>query len=458
MNKEYYGVRRVGDHEEAYIAHIGREKGWKMPNAKYIARLITSNGTYKYIYNQAQLAAAKGGRAMSRVRRTAQNAAGELRKRSGAFRQVDNALGMSRSGAQVKKARATRAKVYGTQNGLQKALKNAGSAVSKAAGRAGKALSDASGLTAKKELNKAARTSERVNKGISRSRRGEYDFYDPSDPLEKRRNSTKKRYQDKVVKARDKYNKTLLGRAESAGRSIGEIAEQVGNNARNRLKGVGNAAGKALDVGLWPASRKSIAKAASNARKATGKALRKTSVGKKIDNQLGISATAQNKKKNAAFKKKALSQSKDYSNTKGFSPSVTEAVRADARRRKLDNAVAKKTGRPLDTRSTTWHQEDLRADKAQRRVTSSKISKKGMKAGNRPSALFFNKNQGWQTNNVSEAVRLGAQGDRKERLKNQQTRSAQGTEGSRLGGSRKPLTYKSKKARLQSWRRKRGIR
>jgi hypothetical protein len=91
-------------------------------------------------------------------------------------------------------------------------------------------------------------------------------------------------------------------------------------------------------------------------------------------------------------------------------------------------------------------------------LTSSKISKKGMKVGNRPSARYFDKDQGWQTNNPSESIRLYDQGNRKRELKDRQTRSAQGTEGSRLGGSRKPLTYKSKKARLQSWRRKRGIR
>lgn len=285
MNKEYYGVRRIGDHDEAYIVHAGREKGWKMPNAKYIARLITSNGTYKYIYNQAQLAAAKGGQAMSRVKRTAQNAAGGLRsiekkytnKRGGVFTQVDNALGLSRSGAQVKKARATRAKVYGTQNGLQKALKNAGSAVSKAAGRAGKALSDASGLTARKELKKAARTAERVSKGIS-SKRGKYESYNPNDSLEKRRNSTKKRYQEKAVKARDKYNKTLLGRAESAGRSIGDIAEYAGNAAGKAV----NAAGKAVNDYKAQQNSKRIAKKVS--------------------------------KKNAEYKKKAVSRTLDNRN------------------------------------------------------------------------------------------------------------------------------------------------
>lgn len=290
MNKEYYGVRRVGDNEEAYIAHVGREKGWKMPNAKYIARLITSNGTYKYIYNQAQLAAAKGGQAMSRVRRTAQNAAGELRKRSGAFRQVDNALGMSRSGAQVKKARAQRARV----TGKKAEMPDVGKIASNAAKGAKRTAQNAAGA-----LRKHSKAFRKVDNALGLSRSG----------------AQVKKANAQRAKVNGKKSK------------ISSIAKGIQKSASNAIKG----------------ARRSVQNVAGDLRK-SNKTFRK------VDNALGISRSGAQVKKANAQRAKVKTQLDDIDIHKKRIASAKRKLRSKVlkgaylKRRKANSSFIKDPG------------------------------------------------------------------------------------------------------------------
>lgn len=76
---EYYGVRRTGD--EPYIEHWGVPKGWTKQGHKYLARLVSSTGKgYRYIYSQAELAAAKAGKLGNKAGKAANSAYKTVRK------------------------------------------------------------------------------------------------------------------------------------------------------------------------------------------------------------------------------------------------------------------------------------------------------------------------------------------------------------------------------------------
>jgi len=70
----------------------GRKKGYEMPNHKWIARIPTPGGAYRYIYDRAELAAIKGGEAVNRARTTIGGVSNERAQRRGALRNKWGAL------------------------------------------------------------------------------------------------------------------------------------------------------------------------------------------------------------------------------------------------------------------------------------------------------------------------------------------------------------------------------
>lgn len=108
-----------------------------------------------------------------------------------------------------------------------------------AAKGAARAVGNAVGIDKKKDLDKKFRESERIRKGIA-SKRGKYNAYNPDDPIERARNSAYKRSTEKVIKARDAYNKTLLGKADAAGDLAKRAAKAAGSAAKGAAKGAAN--------------------------------------------------------------------------------------------------------------------------------------------------------------------------------------------------------------------------
>ena len=193
---EYYAVVREG--QDDHLEHLfgfGSRKGSQKANHKYVARVQVGNG-WKYFYSTAELAAYKAGGAAKAVGNTAK----------GAARAVGNAVGIDK----------------------------------------------------KRDLDKKFKESERIRKGIAYAR-GKYNAYNPDDPIERARNSAYKRSTEKVIKARDAYNKTLLGKADAAGdlakraarasaKAVGNAAKGSANAAINAINTAGNAASTASKV------------------------------------------------------------------------------------------------------------------------------------------------------------------------------------------------------------------
>ena len=182
---EYYAVVREG--EDDHLEHLfgfGSKKGSQKKNHKYIARVQVGKG-WKYFYTAAELAAYKAGGAAKAVGNTAKGAAGA----------VGNAVGIDK----------------------------------------------------KRDLDKKFRESERIRKGIA-SARGKYNVYNPDDPIERARNAAYKRSTEKVIKARDAYNKTLLGKADAAGNLAKRAARASAKAAGNAAKGSANAAINAINA------------------------------------------------------------------------------------------------------------------------------------------------------------------------------------------------------------------
>jgi len=109
---EYYGVRMKDDPDGEYLQHWGLPKGFMRKAHKYLARLVTPSG-YRYIYNQAQLAAAKAGKAIGDAtgwnqRNRAQNAKARAQRISGGNKGREQSVqGIKR--ARMAKATAKRA-------------------------------------------------------------------------------------------------------------------------------------------------------------------------------------------------------------------------------------------------------------------------------------------------------------------------------------------------------------
>lgn len=186
---EYYGVRREGD--GPHLEHFGVPKGWKKPDAKYLARMVTSSGTYRYIYNQAQLAAAKAGKAISGAGRAASNTA------NSAYR-----------------------------------------AVRKTAQSVGRNVDRSLGLSARRKAQATAAAASRYSKPS----RGNGDY----------RNQPNQRMgriaRDKAKRAQSAYDKTLLGRAEKAFNSGRKAAGNAVDNAGKQATSMYKKAGKAVNA------------------------------------------------------------------------------------------------------------------------------------------------------------------------------------------------------------------
>lgn len=108
------------------------------------------------------------------------------------------------------------------------------------------------GVGKKKDLYKKFAESERIRKGIA-AKRGPNHAYSPDDPIERARDAAYKRSTEKVIKAREAYDKTLLGKADAAGdlakratKAAGSAAKGAANATINTI----NAAGGAVDGAL----------------------------------------------------------------------------------------------------------------------------------------------------------------------------------------------------------------
>lgn len=201
---EYYAVRRDG--EDDHLEHLFGFGGQKK-NHKYVAR-VKEGDKYRYFYSHAEYAAYQAGQAA----KGAANAAGNAAK--------------------------------------------------SAAGAVGNAI----GVGKKRDLDKKFAESERIRKGIA-SKRGKYNAYSPDNPIERARDAAYKRSTEKVIKARDAYDKTLLGRADAAGDLAKRAAKAAGSAAKGAAKGAANttintinAAGSAVDGALKKARNAKLPK------------------------------------------------------------------------------------------------------------------------------------------------------------------------------------------------------
>ena len=154
MNKEYYSVRRIGDDEEAYLAHAN---GFKYLSKKWV------NGAWRYIYDVTGLGA-RDRRDAANVNLRAQQQANRSRRQSGAT------YGIQTLRSARNKANAAQKAYDNTLAGrAEKAFKGASKAVSRTVGSAQKALSN---LTSKasKAVNsyKAQQNSKRIAKKVSK--------------------------------------------------------------------------------------------------------------------------------------------------------------------------------------------------------------------------------------------------------------------------------------------------
>ena len=176
---EYYGIRTKDDPDGEYLQHWGLSKGAMKKGHKYLARLVTPSG-YRYIYDQAQLAAAKAGKAISSglndARRGVQSAVYRVR------RNVRNTTGIGlKEQAQKASARAQRI----TQNGVgnarmalkarQHAKKVQSQYNNSLLGRAERAVRNArsaaisAGKQSKRNLDNTLRSGERAAQKLVRS-------------------------------------------------------------------------------------------------------------------------------------------------------------------------------------------------------------------------------------------------------------------------------------------------
>lgn len=251
MSTEYYGVRRVGDNEEAYIAHIGREKGWKLPGAKYIARFITDTG-YKYIYTPAQLAAAKAGKAIS-------DTTGLTARKK-------------RDQAQRGYTMARKSQSVGLRNASNR-LKSAKSAYNKTLlGRAEAAGNKLSGIIkgAKSTAEKAASGALKKADSAVRSVRNSVTSYKAKNSAIKKAKSTRAYTTNKdfqrvanrqLETAMRQYANSGLGRAEAR-------AKTTAKNVRNSTANAIDRAERATGVKAYKAKNKAV-KNAVNAKRNT---------------------------------------------------------------------------------------------------------------------------------------------------------------------------------------------
>ena len=224
MNKEYYSVRRIGDDEEAYLAHAN---GFKYLSKKWV------NGAWRYIYDVTGLGA-RDRRDAANVNLRAQQQANRSRRQSGATYGVQT-LRSARN-----KANAAQKAYDNTLAGrAEKAFKGASKAVSRTVGSAQKALSNLTGK-ATKAVNsyKAQQNSKRIAKKVS-----------------KKNAEFKKQQLEKIEKGKDKNYRSY----ESA------------KNDAMRARRLANKYGDDISVDSYPARQASHAKSLLNLKRAKPK-------------------------------------------------------------------------------------------------------------------------------------------------------------------------------------------
>lgn len=215
---EYYGVRMKNDPDGEYLQHWGVPKGFMREGHKYLARLVTPSG-YRYLYTQAQVAAAKAGKAIGNAiglnqRNRAQQATARAQRISGGNK------GREQSVQGIKRARMAKATAKRAQSAYDKTLlgraekarENAGRAIS----GAGRAISDAVNRPLRNAIGNTA-TMKRIDQ--AQAKRG--------------RNARKEKTQQARVNA-----KQPTGSA---------VAKVTGAAQRNRLLKEAYRANKALD-------------------------------------------------------------------------------------------------------------------------------------------------------------------------------------------------------------------
>lgn len=232
---DYYGVRMKDDPEGAYLQHWGIAKGATREGHKYLARLVTSSG-YRYIYDQAQLAAAKAGRSISNaanaVSRTANQGYRAIRNTArNAGRAIDNAVGIS------------------ARSNLKRAAENA----TRTRERAHRASERAVNATAR-PLNPDTPRPSMAEARIGRMRRN----------TARRTERAAERSMNEYKKGLNKYSKTLLGRVETGlHKATGKSFDDV------RAKDIGNLVGKQANK-AYKSARKAASDTYDRARKAVG--------------------------------------------------------------------------------------------------------------------------------------------------------------------------------------------
>lgn len=314
---EYYGVRMKDDPDGEYLQHWGIPKGFMREGHKYLARLVTPSG-YRYIYNQAQLAAAKAGKAIGNAiglnqRNRAQKATARAQRISGGNKGREQSVqGIKR--ARMAKSTAKRAQsaydktllgraekafnsarkgISDAASGTQKAFNDAGRQASKQARKiqrnvsrtaqnVGKAVGDATGYNQRNRAQNAAARAQRVS--------GEKAGRNQSVQTIKRSrmaNATAR-------SAQSAYERTPLGRVEGVLNGARKtVSDAVNRPLRNAI---GNTATmKRIDQARAKRKRKRQREYMDIARQATDRFIRQP----KIDAKTNVGRYAPKKKRKA---------------------------------------------------------------------------------------------------------------------------------------------------------------
>lgn len=335
---EYYGVRRTGD--EPYIEHWGVPKGWTKQGHKYIARLVSNTGKgYRYIYTQAELAAAKAGKLAGQAGKSVAKATGlTARNRAQATAARANKMthpsgnGQAQPNprnARMARATAKRAKAAYDKTLLgraENAFNSARKAVGDAASEAGRQANKTYKAARKGVMNAAGDAQKYVNKQAKKAKKA-YDDYQNFKKLPQWQ-------KDIAVNADRKGVKKVMGRSvrgaamasrlegiENAIRRTTGSARKAADDAyRGARKGVMNAgkqisrtANDALDNvqrtanDVYKGARKTVRDADRNVRSQTKRAIRSTSVGRDIDDRVGLTKQGRHNRRNDLYKEQVLS-------------------------------------------------------------------------------------------------------------------------------------------------------
>lgn len=237
-----YYVRRQGDDSD-YLEHSlwGNVRSGAH---KYLAKLPTPGGGFRYIYNQAELLAARAGKAVSNVKRAADNAIGLTARKQ--FKSIHNRaerFSAKNQGASPRSSLQKQSQVAynrykntllgraenaanAARNAIGKAVGNARKtgegvigSIKKGAYAVGGQVAKATGLEARGRMNRLGAQRQRMLKGSGKGLHGVNKAYNA---------------------AKSSYNKSILGRAENAFNAArGAVSGAVG--------GARNAASNAVD-------------------------------------------------------------------------------------------------------------------------------------------------------------------------------------------------------------------